>query len=186
VTNCDDPSDPNLVDLIAPQFESRSLGLQAQADRVEALQNNDPTTGGGSGPGEEEENRVCGRPSLETCVFTVEVYTGTATSIALGGEGSPEPGPCKQFGRGMFCSGPSVRSCRTFGSYNFAKMFYDMTKAEIQENIHNWTVGMSGPRGVTGPYQHKVVDCIGIDAELIPPSENFGFTEEVSPFDILD
>ena len=180
VTNCDDPGDPDLVDLIAPQFESRSLGLQAQADRVEALQNNDPTTGGGASLQEDDENEVCGRPSLETCVFTVEVYTGTAVLIYDG------PGPCKQTGRGAFCAGPSVRRCRTFGSYNFAKLFYDMTKAGIEENLHNWTVGKSGPVGVTGPYSHRVDDCIGIDAELLPPSENFGVTEEVSPFDILD
>jgi hypothetical protein len=153
---CQDMNDAELIDIIQPQFDAAKLpnNYQEQATRA------DQTTGDG-GPGgtnfnseEPDEATACGRPTLDTCVWTVNVQYGIANSIGVKKSGSGfncelQTGPCKTTGSGKRCSGPSFFQCRTFGSENMARAYKAAIDAQIERAHCSFSVGTTAPVSAT-------------------------------------
>lgn len=171
VTLCSDMNSPELIDTIEPQFKRIDF---LAADPVEEAERAAAIASGNLSVNfvEDEENIVCGRPSLETCVWTVNVLYGTATSIAP----SPQPGggfdcpivagPCSGEGTGKRCAGDNFNWCRTFGSEGMATAFALAIKARIEMEHCTFVVGKTAPVSVTGPIPIKGKNCPEIDAQL--------------------
>lgn len=166
VTECQDMNDPELIDVIEPIFDEIEFPTDVQAQAVNADQV------AGQGPSfnfeEPEENTVCGKPSLEACVFEVWVQYGTAKSIGwdalipgnlvvsgtLESGCSPSPnGPCNTTGRGQRCSGSNFHRCKVFGSDLMALAYAGAIRAQINAGWCSWRAGLTGPTAVSGPYK---------------------------------
>ena len=167
VTVCPDMTDPLIKDAIEPEF--KFIDFDAQAIRAE--QNAEQGLSWGEGDGL-DDNSICGRPSLETAAYEVQVQYANASSIAEreSGSGSSiddcsiKAGGCKTDVVGARCGGETFFWCRTFGSEMIAQAFADSIRQEINENYCSWSAGKVGPVGVVGP----TVKSTGeeIDAEL--------------------
>jgi len=161
---CQDMNDPELIDAIEPIFKRIGFPTDTKAQSVRA----EETGGGGLSYNfeEPEENTVCGRNSLEACVWEVQVQYGTATSIAQAGNtgGTLESGcdliggPCRTTARGARCAGPNYFWCRTFGSEIMAEAFAGVIKAQISSAYCSWSVGKTGPTTVIGPTKRAAGD----------------------------
>lgn len=164
---CPDVTDPLVKDAIEPDF--KTIDFDQQATRAE--ENTEEGLSWGSG-GEDNDNVVCGRPSLESAVYEVVVQYSTATLIAqksgTSGAGidncTLEPGPCRSTASGARCGGDNFFWCRTFGSESIAQAFADSIRQEINGSYCSWTTGKTGPVGVVGPT--KKGDGEEIDVEL--------------------
>jgi hypothetical protein len=182
-TICQDMNDPELIDAIEPIFDEIDFptDVQQQATRAD-----DVAANGTSFNFEEpDENIVCGRNSLEACVYEVWVQYGTATSIGwdeiipggktisgtLSSGCSPAPnGPCNTTGRGVRCSGTNFSKCKVFGSDLMAAAYKASIDAQIDAGWCSWRAGLTGPVSATGPYKR------GADAED-PSCQGMGNTE---------
>lgn len=169
-TICQDMNDPELVDALAPIFNRigwpTDLGIQAT--RADEVASNNPSFNFQ----EPDQNTVCGRPSLEACVWEVTVGYGTATNIALVENpgalgfncGGIQPGGCKTFGQGQLCAFNGFFTwCKTFGSEAIAEAFAGVMNEQIRAAYCSWSVGNQGPLFVIGPIK-KASDpsCVGM------------------------
>jgi hypothetical protein len=153
-TICQDMNDAELVDTIQPEFESiPTNNFQQQA--VNADEKTARDGGLNWNFNEPEEVTACGRPTLDTCVWTVNVQYGTATSIAPGdppGTGfdcNVKPGPCNITERGKRCSGGSYFICKTFGSEIMARAYKGVIEAQIERAHCSFRVGTTAPISAT-------------------------------------
>jgi hypothetical protein len=177
VTECQDMNDPLLIDAIEPIFGRIGfLDLtEDQAEHSDGIAANNPSVNFE----ESEENVVCGRNSLEDCVWEVNVQYGTATTIAKAGNttGTQDSGcdlvggPCGAEHRGQRCGGPTFFWCRTFGSDTMAQSFVDSINAQINAGFCSWTAGTTGPVGVIGPTKRAA------ESEAGPACVGMGNTE---------
>jgi hypothetical protein len=152
---CPEVTDPLIKDAVEPDFVS--IDFEAQATRSEAEAQNGLNWGESD---DNEENVVCGRPSLETDVWEVTTqYAHSVTSIAErtaeSGSGIDNcnfvGGSCKKDKVGARCSGEYYFWCRTFGSEAMAQAYRDMMLEQIYGQFCSWTIGKIGPVGVQGP-----------------------------------
>lgn len=152
-TICSDMNDSELVDVIAPQF--KNINFPPANAKEQAQRADDVAQGGGLSFNfeEPEETTACGRPTLESCVWTVNVQYGTAGSIAPDASGSGafdcplKPGPCNQTEKGKRCSGPTFFQCRTFGSENMARAYYGAIQAQVEQAHCRFRTGQTKPVG---------------------------------------
>lgn len=167
---CQDMNDAELVDVIQPQFDRIDFppaDYEQQATRADEVAEN----GISYNFEEPEESTACGRPTLETCVWTVNVQYHTATRIAPSpapgsGFNCPiQPGPCNTTQRGKSCGGPSFFICRTFGSENMARAYKGAMDAQIEQAHCSFRAGTTAPASAT-LLPVKGSDCPEIDAEV--------------------
>ncbi len=176
-TICQDMNDSELVDVIAPQFDRIGFAAdtEQQADRADEVASN----GISYNFEEPEESTACGRPTLETCIWTVQVQYGTATAIAPGippGGGFDcgiEPGPCSQTKRGKRCSGPNFFQCRTFGSFTMASAYKAVIDAQVEKAHCSFRVGVTAPISAT-ILPVKGSNCPDIDQQTGSDGEGSG------------
>ncbi|MCP4896256.1 MAG: hypothetical protein GY906_04705 [bacterium] len=158
---CPAVTEPELIDEIEPQF-NRIDFLDYEAEAVDA----DEKGGNGLNFSAEDtpEIEVCGRPSLEACVYEVTVQYASATSIATGtGSGFDcdiQPGACTPSAVGARCGGPSFFLCKTFGSKAMATAYVGVIESQIERGYCKWTNAKQGPIGVVGP-KGAGADCSG-------------------------
>ena len=172
---CQDMNDPELIDALEPIFNR--IGFPTDTDTQSARAEEVAGSGLSFNSEEPDENTVCGRNSLEACVWEVNVQYGIATGVGWdqvtkstggtldGGGCKPVPnGPCNATS-GQRCSGPTYFWCRTFGSELMAQAFADSIRAQISNGYCSWTVGSQGPVSVTGPTKRAAGDdpaCVGM------------------------
>jgi hypothetical protein len=167
---CQDMNDSELVDVIAPQFERTSsfpVDTGEQATRADEVASN----GRSYNFEEPEESTACGRPTLETCVWTVNVQYHTAVYIAPStapgsGLNCPlKPGPCNTTERGKSCGGPNYFICKTFGSEIMARAFKGAIEAQARMAHCSFRAGTTAPVSAT-LLPVKGSNCPNIDAQV--------------------
>ena len=166
---CQDMNDAELVDIIAPQFDRASVPVNTaqQATNADAK-----TAEGMSFNSEQPEEIVaCGKPTMDSCVWTVNVQFGTAHSV--GASDNPgggfncglKPQPCNQTQRGKRCSGQSYFVCKTFGSETIARAYHGVMLSQIELAHCSFRSGVTAPVSST-LMPIKSSACENIDMEI--------------------
>lgn len=170
-TICQDMNDAELIDVIQPQFDRigfPDVDYAAQATRADEV----AATGVSYNFEEPEEKVACGRPTLESCVFTVNVQYGNCTSVAPsnepgGGYGCDvKPGPCNCTERGKRCGGPNFFICRTFGSRAMAEAYRASIMNQVERAHCSFRCGVTAPVSATLLPAAASSDCPDHDQQI--------------------